>query len=1206
MKKAMRKRQRGATIVEMLVIIGIMGIITPTLTLVITTLLASPQSAHANLTSTHDANYAGAFITRDANCAEEWIEDYPAITGKYGTFKWEDLDGNDHAVLYHYSDGALLRQETIDDGEDVTVGPDMIIAQGLVDEGGDQSVDGVEFEYDDIHKSVTVTIRLAQNDARGDPVTVERTFHAWMRAAVGADTWGFRREINLYNGSDYNLTDYPMLLDLTGPYNGVDQFGLQWDFKSEWLDRDIQENGEDIRFVRHVLVYELPLTISTPADSHQVRVLIDSTDIIGDNVQDEVILGHMAPPNYDGSDVRFFREQPLDAGGNLDKGAIYDPSDERKLSFWVQERTDTSFIAWVNVPSADITEIYMYYGDPSRPSESSAADTFTSTQFTDPFPNLAESLIDETESENFVINGEEVEIDLATGTIPNGDFMEDPNTSWTVTRTNVALTSDLHNIDCETLSGYCAKLWKPNKWDWVWADQYIEISQTIDLTGVSGICFDANLFQSTAGIHKAYVYLDNDIDALPYGGWEQDLPTASGGTTISAEVTKLNGTELKDIDGNHTLRLRVNAEVISWNADFIAYFTNIRATQFAEVTSDGFPDVAGVQFAMGDQITWNDTTLPGTTDILYRVYGYDGSAWGTDPIPDSLIPGNSAGFSQSPIDISGILPTSGYEKIRLQAMMYSSDSEEIVTPALDDWTADYYTRSASDPETTYTTDDDVATARFELLPFHLDTTDQEESAEDPDIWDPNSSDNDDRGNVKLWVNISYIPIGDSKIYVYYGNDKAGTLPDGFTDYEDAVGKYFHDPFDDWSLIDTDDTHHVTVNGGQVEVVLANDVVADPMFQTGDPWMFFDNEDDMKGDFFNETCHLYTQSSDEDEDDDQLMFVRQGNYVECVQEVDLTDVHTLSFDYDLWSQTDVFLLDYKTYQAQVWAGDQVIWSMVLPEGSSTPPDSRASIDISGYGFDGTYALKFRVQCTYARFILIFPYTTRHFEAFFDNIETVGYQDGITLASVAFPEQAMNISDGFLVNWLDDCPQKDVKYQIQYDLDGDLATSDWTPLENDMFLGSNQNTAGFYTKDAITDGMPPVHFIPKKNWDHVTWLRIYAWIEISDPGHVPTIQDWSVKFKPAATVPPSVAGPIEDPREPRSDELPISVYSEDHDVAAGTVEVQLDNLPVFDYFMNVRIDDLPTTQYDLDAAAGLITLHAAREDDVVVSVDYLYEM
>ena len=82
-------------------------------------------------------------------------------------------------------------------------------------------------------------------------------------------------------------------------------------------------------------------------------------------------------------------------------------------------------------------------------------------------------------------------------------------------------------------------------------------------------------------------------------------------------------------------------------------------------------------------LSWTDTT-PAQTDILYSLYTMPGGV--ITKIPDSALPGNAAGFSTSPVDISN-LSTSTYPVIRIGATLVSSSSA--ATPSIDAWNVSY-------------------------------------------------------------------------------------------------------------------------------------------------------------------------------------------------------------------------------------------------------------------------------------------------------------------------------------------------------------------------------------------------------------------------------------------------------------------------------------------------------------------------------------
>lgn len=77
-----------------------------------------------------------------------------------------------------------------------------------------------------------------------------------------------------------------------------------------------------------------------------------------------------------------------------------------------------------------------------------------------------------------------------------------------------------------------------------------------------------------------------------------------------------------------------------------------------------------------------DVVRPAGTDIRMRVY--DGS--GSSLIPDSQIPGNSAGFSTSPVNLANV-STSTYSSLAIEATLTSSDPS--ATPSIDSYAVAY-------------------------------------------------------------------------------------------------------------------------------------------------------------------------------------------------------------------------------------------------------------------------------------------------------------------------------------------------------------------------------------------------------------------------------------------------------------------------------------------------------------------------------------
>lgn len=83
-----------------------------------------------------------------------------------------------------------------------------------------------------------------------------------------------------------------------------------------------------------------------------------------------------------------------------------------------------------------------------------------------------------------------------------------------------------------------------------------------------------------------------------------------------------------------------------------------------------------------DEMAWDDT-VPAGTAVLYRLY--DGNS---ALIPDSVLPGNGAGITTSPINLSSVSTTT-YPQLRIGATLTTSDSSS--TPVIDSWAVRYQT-----------------------------------------------------------------------------------------------------------------------------------------------------------------------------------------------------------------------------------------------------------------------------------------------------------------------------------------------------------------------------------------------------------------------------------------------------------------------------------------------------------------------------------
>ncbi len=94
-------------------------------------------------------------------------------------------------------------------------------------------------------------------------------------------------------------------------------------------------------------------------------------------------------------------------------------------------------------------------------------------------------------------------------------------------------------------------------------------------------------------------------------------------------------------------------------------------------------DISSPYLYAWEEASWNDNTPLGTS-ILYRLYYYSSSV--LTLIPDVDIAGNSAGFSSSPVDISG-LSISKYPIIQIAGFLQTTDAS--TTPQVLDWNIKY-------------------------------------------------------------------------------------------------------------------------------------------------------------------------------------------------------------------------------------------------------------------------------------------------------------------------------------------------------------------------------------------------------------------------------------------------------------------------------------------------------------------------------------
>jgi len=91
------------------------------------------------------------------------------------------------------------------------------------------------------------------------------------------------------------------------------------------------------------------------------------------------------------------------------------------------------------------------------------------------------------------------------------------------------------------------------------------------------------------------------------------------------------------------------------------------------------------------------STVPASTTIIYHIE-HDAGAGAYQPVPDTDLPGNTSGFSTTPIDLSS-LSTDTYPTLRVSADLMTLDNN--VSPIIDAWTLVYKSEAVPTPGVTF-------------------------------------------------------------------------------------------------------------------------------------------------------------------------------------------------------------------------------------------------------------------------------------------------------------------------------------------------------------------------------------------------------------------------------------------------------------------------------------------------------------------------
>ena len=193
----------------------------------------------------------------------------------------------------------------------------------------------------------------------------------------------------------------------------------------------------------------------------------------------------------------------------------------------------------------------------------------------------------------------------------------------------------------------------------------------------------------------------SDKDPFTSGQTVRFVPTTalSDGTTYYWRVRAKDrnaSNEWSDWSSTYSFTVNTATTITTWHQTTLAQFStnsheDTEATSTNEVVLTPPQTVGTSTSAYADfdwrtegnawgQLSWNDTET--SSDILYRLEYLNGSTWTL--IPDSDLPGNTAGFDTSPISLLSLSPTT-YNQIRIRANLTNVGA----TPRLSDWTIEW-------------------------------------------------------------------------------------------------------------------------------------------------------------------------------------------------------------------------------------------------------------------------------------------------------------------------------------------------------------------------------------------------------------------------------------------------------------------------------------------------------------------------------------
>jgi len=153
----LRRKERGVTLIEVLLAVMVIGLMMPAIGAALVMFLTVPARESDELNAIHQVRVVADWITWDGMRAEEFAAGSDPV---YGTFSWEDRTGEIiyyHEVEYRWEDGKLIRQDSVKRWENndwiYDSESEIAIARNI---GNYSDVEFVPYAGDDPHLEVSI------------------------------------------------------------------------------------------------------------------------------------------------------------------------------------------------------------------------------------------------------------------------------------------------------------------------------------------------------------------------------------------------------------------------------------------------------------------------------------------------------------------------------------------------------------------------------------------------------------------------------------------------------------------------------------------------------------------------------------------------------------------------------------------------------------------------------------------------------------------------------------------------------------------------------------------------------------------------------------------------------------------------------------------------------------------------------------------